>query len=155
MKAVLDYILGLGAAVFLPCIMIILGLCMKMKPKKAIVAGLTLGIAFTGMSLVLDFMFAAISPAANAFVENTGIHLNAIDVGWAPMSAIAWAWPYALTVFPIQIGLNLVMLIFGWTDTLNCDLWNVWGKILTATIVTAVCGSVQLGLLAAALQVII
>lgn len=155
MKAILDYILALGPSVFLPLIMIILGLCMKMKLKKAIVAGLTLGIAFTGMSVVLDFMFASISPAADAFVKSTGIQLNAIDVGWAPMSAIAWAWPYALTVFPIQIGINILMLVLGWTDTLNVDLWNVWGKILTATIVTAVCGSVTLGLIAAAIQVVI
>ncbi|MDQ0150133.1 PTS galactitol transporter subunit IIC [Eubacterium multiforme] len=155
MKAILDYILGLGPAVFLPLIMIILGLCMKMKVKKAITAGLTLGIAFTGMSVILDFMFKSISPAASAFVNNTGIHLNAIDVGWAPMSAIAWAWPYALTVFPIQIVINLVMLAFGWTSTLNVDLWNVWGKILTATIVTAVTGSVPLGLIAASIQVVL
>lgn len=155
MKAILDYILALGPAVFLPIIMITIGLCMKMKFKKAVVAGLTLGIAFTGMSVILDFMFASISPAANAFVESTGIQLNAIDVGWAPMSAIAWAWPYALAVFPIQIGINIAMLVFGWTDTLNVDLWNVWGKILTATIVASVCGSIPLGLIAASIQVVI
>ena len=33
---ILNYILGLGAAIFLPIIMIILGLCVKMKLKKAI-----------------------------------------------------------------------------------------------------------------------
>ena len=35
---ILNYILGLGAAIFLPIIMIILGLCVKMKLKKAIMA---------------------------------------------------------------------------------------------------------------------
>ena len=38
---ILNYILGLGAAIFLPIIMIILGLCVKMKLKKAIMACLT------------------------------------------------------------------------------------------------------------------
>ena len=57
---ILNYILGLGAAIFLPIIMIILGLCVKMKLKKAIMAGLTLGIAFTGMNVVLGFMFSSI-----------------------------------------------------------------------------------------------
>ena len=33
---ILNYILGLGAAIFLPIIMIILGLCVKMKLKKAV-----------------------------------------------------------------------------------------------------------------------
>lgn len=152
MSAIIHYILNLGAAVFLPIIMIILGLSMKMKPKKAIIAGLTLGIAFTGMSEIINFMFGAISPAASAFVKNTGIQLNAIDAGWAPMSAIAWAWPYALLLFPICIGINIVMLILGWTNCLNVDLWNVWGKIFTATLIAAVTGSIALGLVGASIQ---
>lgn len=152
---VINYILELGAAVFLPIIMIVLGLFMKMKPKKAIIAGLTLGVAFTGMNVILNFMFDSISPAATAFVENTGIKLNSIDVGWSPMSAIAWAWPYALLVFPLQIGINIVMLIFKWTNCLNVDLWNVWGKIFTATMVAAVTNSIPLGFIAAAVQVVL
>lgn len=155
MNDVFNYILSLGAAIFLPIIMIILGLIMKMKPKKAIVAGLTLGIAFTGMNVVLDFMFNAISPAASALVENTGIQLNAIDVGWSPMSAIAWAWPYALLMFPLQIVINLLMLGFGFTNCLNVDLWNVWGKIFTATMVAAVTGNIFLGFFAAIIQIIL
>ncbi|GLC31823.1 PTS galactitol transporter subunit IIC [Clostridium omnivorum] len=155
MSAIIHYILNLGAAVFLPIIMIILGLSMKMKPKKAIIAGLTLGIAFTGMSEIINFMFGAISPAASAFVKNTGIQLNAIDAGWAPMSAIAWAWPYALLLFPICIGINIVMLILGWTNCLNVDLWNVWGKIFTATLVAAVTGSIALGLVGASIQMML
>ncbi|MFL0167042.1 PTS galactitol transporter subunit IIC [Clostridium beijerinckii] len=153
--SVINYILGLGAAVFLPIVMIILGLCMKMKIKKAIIAGLTLGIAFTGMNVVLSFMFNSISPAASAFVQNTGIQLTSIDVGWSPMSAIAWAWPYAVLLFPLQIGINIVMLGLKLTDCLNVDLWNVWGKIFTATMVAAVTGNVFWGFVAAGIQVIL
>lgn len=155
MSQIVNYILSLGAAIFLPAIMIILGLVMKMKPKKAIIAGLTLGIAFTGMNVVLGFMFNSISPAASAFVKHTGIQLNSIDVGWSPMSAIAWAWPYALIMFPIQIAMNLAMLALKWTNCLNVDLWNVWGKIFTATMVAAVTGSVLLGFIAAGIQIFI
>ncbi len=152
---VLQYILGLGSAVFLPIVMILIGLVVKLKPKKAIIAGLTLGIAFTGMSVVLDFMFGTISPVATQFVENTGINLSTIDVGWTATAAIAWAWPYALLIFPLQIVINLVMLGFKWTNILNVDLWNVWGKIFTATMVSAVSGSIVFGFIVAALQVVL
>lgn len=155
MGTVINYILSLGAAIFLPVVMIILGLIMRMKPKKAIIAGLTLGIAFTGMNVVLGFMFGAISPAASALVKHTGIQLTSIDVGWSPMSAISWAWPYALLLFPIQIVINLVMLGLNLTNCLNVDLWNVWGKIFTAVVVSAVTGSVALGLVAASIQVVV
>lgn len=113
MGNIIQYILDLGAAVFLPLIMIIIGLAVKMKPKKAIICGLTLGIAFTAINVVLTFMFDTISPAASAFVTNTGINLKTVDVGWSPVASVSWAWPYALMVFPIQIGINLLMLAFG------------------------------------------
>lgn len=155
MDAVLHYILDLGAAIFLPLIMIILGLSMKMSVKKAVIAGVTLGVAFTGMNVVLGFMFNAISPAATALVEKTGLQLTAIDVGWSPMAAIAWAWPYALVLFPLQIGINIIMLGFKWTNCLNVDLWNVWGKIFIASMVAAVTGSLALGFVAATIQIIL
>lgn len=155
LKQIVDYVLGLGPSIFLPIIMIIIGLIIKMKPRKAILAGITLGIAFTGMSLVLGFMFDTISPVATKFVEITGIQLNTVDVGWAPMSAIAWAWPYALLMFPIQIAINLILLGFNFTNVLNVDMWNVWGKIFTATMVIAITGNLILGFIAAIIQIIL
>lgn len=152
---ILNYILGLGPAIFLPIIMVLIGLMMKMKLKKAIIAGMTLGIAFTSMNVILGFMFETISPVANEFVKNTGIQLNTIDVGWSPMSAIAWAWPYAIMMFPLQIGINILMITLNQTNVLNVDLWNVWGKIFTATMVVAISGNLILGFVAAAIQVII
>lgn len=151
---IINYILNLGAAIFLPIIMIIIGLIFKMPAKRAIISGITLGVAFTGMSLVLDFMFGTISPVAQALVERTGLQLNAVDVGWTPMSAIAWAWPYALLMFPIQIVVNLLLIGFKWTDTLNVDMWNVWGKIFTATMVNAISGSLIFGFVAAIIQIV-
>ena len=47
-----NFFLGLGAAIFVPIIIIIAGLIVKMKLKDAISAGITLGVAFTGMSML-------------------------------------------------------------------------------------------------------
>ncbi len=152
---ILNYILSLGAAIFLPIIMILLGLCVKMKVKKAIMSGLTLGIAFTGMNVILGFMFDTISPAAQALVTNTGLQLTAIDVGWSPIAAISWAWPFALFMFPVQIIINGIMLALRLTNVLNVDLWNVWGKIFVAAIVSYMSGSIILGFAAAIVQIIL
>ncbi|WP_218184423.1 PTS transporter subunit IIC [Thermoanaerobacter thermocopriae] len=72
LKTIIQYILDLGPSVFLPILMIIIGLIVRMKPSKAISAALTLGVAFAGMSVILNFMFDQISPAAQAFVKATG-----------------------------------------------------------------------------------
>ncbi len=125
-----------------------------MKFRNAFSSALTLGIAFIGMGVVLDFMFGAIGPASEAFVKNTGLELNALDLGWTPLAAISWAWQYAIIIFPMQIVINIAMLAFGWTNCLNVDLWNVWNKILTAVLVHGVSGSVPIALAVAAIQVV-
>lgn len=95
---VIKWILGLGAAIFVPIIIIIAGLIVGMKIKDAISAGITLGVAFTGMSMLIGFMSDAIGPAAKAMLTHTGINLPIVDGGWTTLSAIAWSWPYILNV---------------------------------------------------------
>ncbi len=151
---IIQYILDLGPAVFLPALMIVIGLIIRMKFKKAFTSALTLGVAFLGMGLVIGYMFQAVGPASEAFVQNTGLELNALDLGWTPLATIAWAWPYAFFIFPLQIVINIVMLAFGWTDCLNVDMWNVWNKILTAVLVLGVTGSLPAAFVVAAIQVV-
>ena len=125
----INVFLGYGPAVFLPVILIILGLVVGLKPAKAFRSGLTIGIGFTGIMLILQHLIGAqVGPAAQAMMNRTGLALNYFDIGWTPAAAIAWAWPVAVLMFPLQIAINLIMLFFGWTKTLNVDMWNVWVK---------------------------
>jgi Phosphotransferase system, galactitol-specific IIC component len=155
LQNVVNYILGLGAGVFLPMLMILIGLLFRMKLSKAFSAALTLGVAFVGMNVVIGFMTGALSPASQAFINNTGIQLTALDLGWTPNSAIAWAWPYAFLMFPLQIVINLIMLALGWTSCLNVDLWNVWNKIFTAVFVAYFTNSVLAAFVVAAIEVVL
>lgn len=156
MDNILNYILNdLGAHIFLPIVMLTVGLIVKMKFKDAFSSALTLGVAFIGMGTVIGFMFNSIGPASESLVRNTGIALNAIDTGWSPASTIAWAWPYAFFLFPIQILINIIMLAFNKTDTLNVDLWNVWGKVFTAALVSSLTGSIYIALVIAGIQVVL
>lgn len=147
--------LALGAPIVLPIIMIVIGLIFGVGFRKAFSAGLLLGVAFAGMNVILGFMFGTIGPVASAFVDATGIQLTAIDLGWTPNAAIAWAWPYAFLMFPLQIVINIVMLAFNWTQCLNVDMWNVWNKVLTGVLVSYVSGSVVAAFVVAAIQVVV
>ncbi|MCC9767178.1 PTS galactitol transporter subunit IIC, partial [Streptococcus agalactiae] len=130
------YILDLGAAVFVPFLMLIIGLCMKMKFRDAFTSALILGIAFTGMGILVNYIMTSMGAAANDLTKHTGLSLPAVDIGWPGAASISWAWPYAFLVFPLQLAINFVMLLLNQTKTLNVDLWNVWNKIFTAVIVT-------------------
>lgn len=153
LKTIINYILNLGAPVFVPFLMLIIGLCMKMKFKDAFSAALTLGVAFTGMNILIGFMMTSMGGAATALAQNTGINLPAVDIGWPGMASISWAWPYAFLLFPLQICINIVMLITDQTKTLNVDMWNVWNKIFTAVLVSYFTNNILFGFVAAAIAI--
>jgi len=152
LQSIVNYVLDLGPSVFVSAIMIVIGLIVKMKIKDAISAGITLGVAFTGMSMLISFMMNAIGPAANAMVTNTGIALPVLDGGWTTLATLAWSWPYSFVMFPLVIGVNILMLVLNKTNTINADMWNVWGKIFTAVCVTYVTGNVIIAFVIAAVQ---
>ncbi|UED86724.1 PTS galactitol transporter subunit IIC [Streptomyces profundus] len=145
-------LIDLGAPVFLAFILTAIGLIFRMKPTRAVSAGLTLGVALAGISLVVDYMIANVGAASQAFIENTGVTLSALDMGWPPALGLAWGWHFAFLMFPIQIVINLVMLAFRWTSCLNVDMWNVGNKVLTAFLVQHVSGQVWLGFVVAGAQ---
>lgn len=155
LASVFQGILDLGPAIFLPIVIIIIGLVVRMKFGKAFSSGLTLGVAFVGIGLIIDFMMGNVGAAAQQFATNTGIQLKALDLGWAPALGLCWQWKYAFIMFPVQIGINVVMLFFGWTDTLNVDMWNVANKIFTAFLAATVTGSAVIGFAVACGQIIL
>lgn len=152
---IFQYILDMGATVFVPIIMFIIGIVAKMRVKDAFSAALIFGVAFAGMNLVVDYMLGNITPAAKAFATNTGINLTSIDGGWTTGASITWAWKYAFLAFPVTILINILMLVFKWTKTLNVDMWNVWGKAFCAVMVTYISGNIYLAFLTVAIQVVV
>ena len=83
LSAVVDWIVGLGASVFLPIVMFIIGLIFGMKPGKAFKAGVMLGIAFTAINALNSALLTGtIAPVAQTAMENSGTGLEYIDVGW-------------------------------------------------------------------------
>ncbi|WP_320164443.1 PTS transporter subunit IIC [uncultured Trichococcus sp.] len=156
LQSIISFILNdLGAAVFVPLLMLIIGLSMKMKFSEAFSSSLTLGIAFTGMSILINYMMTSMGDAAQKLAQNTGLSLPAVDGGWPGMASISWAWPYAFLMFPLTIGINILLLMFNKTKTLNVDMWNVWNKIFTAVMISYITGNVLWGFVAASIQIIL
>lgn len=92
MQGFVDFIkafLDLGATVILPVAIFLLGLLFGQKPGKAFRSGLTIGVAFVGIFLVVDLLVKNLGPAAQGMVERLGVELSVIDVGWPATSSIA------------------------------------------------------------------
>ena len=152
MQAFVDFIqgfLGLGATVILPVAIMILGLVFGQKLGKAIRSGLTIGVAFVGIFLVIDLLTLNLGPAAQGMVERLGVDLNVIDVGWPATSSIAWASVVAAFIIPLGLVVNVIMLLTKTTKTMNVDIWNYWHYTFMAAVVYTVSGSIVQGLIAA------
>ncbi len=148
LKAVID---SLGATVVLPIIIFFVGLVLGAKPGKAFRAGITIGIAFIGINLVIGLMWGTLSDVAQAMVTNWNITRDIVDVGWPSAAAIAFGTDVGLWVIPIAILVNLVLLVFKVTKTLNIDIWNFWHFAFLGSMVYMVSDNFAYGLVASAL----
>ena len=155
LKTIVNYVLNLGAPVFVPLIMFIIATIAGLKLKKSVMAALTLGVAFSGMTLVVNYMMDSISPAAKAMSKIFHLSLNAIDAGWTGVAAITWSYKSAFLFFPLLLAINFVMLSFNWTKTLNVDMWNVWNKIFTYVVVLYFTHNAFYGFLVAGIQIVL
>ena len=155
-SSIFDFILNdLGSTIFLPALMMILGLLVGMKFLKSFSSAITFGVALAGMSLVIGYMTGAISPAAEAMTKSLGKTFNIVDGGWVTLASITWSWKYAFLLFPFQIGINLIMFVTRRTKTINVDLWNVWGKIFQCIVIKAITGSMVLGFVVAGVRIVL
>jgi len=153
--AFFDFIKNLGASVMMPIILCILGLILGAPFGKALRAGLTVGVGFVGLGLVTGLMGNNLGPAVQQMVTRYNLHLDTIDVGWVASAAIAFASQVGSFIIPIGIIVNVIMLLTKTTQTLDVDIWDYWHFAFTGALVQSLTGSLSMGLVAAALNMVI
>ena len=126
MEQVFSYILGLGAAVMMPIIFTILGMCIGIKFSKALKSGLLVGVGFVGLGVITGLLTSSLSPALSKVVEIYGLELNVFDMGWPAAASVAYNTTVGAFIIPVCLGVNLVLLLTKCTRTVNIDLWNYW-----------------------------
>ncbi|WP_035293878.1 PTS galactitol transporter subunit IIC [Clostridium sp. KNHs214] len=124
--SVVQYILNLGPTVILPLTITIVGMAFGQGFKKAFKSGITIGVGFVGINLVVGLLVNNLGPAAQQMVQRFGLQLNIIDMGWPAAAAISWASPVAAIMIPIAMAVNIVMLLTKTTKCMDIDIWNYW-----------------------------
>lgn len=126
MEAVFSYIIGLGAAVMMPIIFTVLGVCIGIKFAKALKSGLYVGVGFVGLSVITGLLTDSLSPALKEVVAIYDLNLAVFDMGWPAAAAVAYNTSVGAFIIPVCLGVNLVLLLTRCTRTVNIDLWNYW-----------------------------
>lgn len=152
---VITWILGLGASVMMPIIFTIIGTCVGLGFVKSLKSGLTVGVAFVGLSIVTTLLTDNLGPVINKIVELYGLNLNVLDIGWPAASQVAYSSQVGALVIPFGLALNVVMLLTKTTKTIAMDLFNYWHYAFIGALVYLVTNSFGWSLFIVAVNFII
>ncbi|MEQ9764843.1 PTS transporter subunit IIC [Streptococcus sp. ZJ151] len=128
-------IIDMGSGVVMLIVMTVLAMAFGVKFSKALEGGIKLAIALTGIGAIINILTGAFSESLQSFVENTGISLNIIDVGWAPLATITWGSPYTLYFLLVMLIVNIVMIVLNKTNTLDVDIFDIWHLSITGLLI--------------------
>jgi PTS system galactitol-specific IIC component len=131
----LNAFLDLGVPIVTPLMLFALSLVFRVPLGRAVRSAVTYGVGFIGIFTVLNLLLGALSSVATKLIENTGLQLEVLDVGWPVLAAVAFGVPTFVTVFFGVLLTNLVMFAFKLTKTLDIDFHNYYHWVLPATVV--------------------
>src|SRR5574344_3043 len=149
MENVFSYIIGLGAAVMMPIIFTVLGLCIGIKFGKALKSGLLVGVGFVGLSIVTALLTSSLGAPLKTMTEIYNLKLGIFDMGWPAAASVAYNTTVGAFIIPVCLGINLVLLFAGCTRTVNIDLWNYWHFAFIGAVVFFLTHSIGWGFFAA------
>lgn len=151
-----SFIQGLGVSVMMPIILTILGCALGAGFGKSLRAGLTVGIGFIGLNLVINSLLGTtLAPAVSDMVARFGLSLTTIDVGWPAAAAIAMGSTVGLVIIPLGLIVNIVMLLSNTTQTVDVDIWDYWHFAFTGALVAIVTDNMTFGIIAAVINMVI
>ena len=149
MEQVFSYIIGLGAAVMMPILFFILGVCIGIKPGKALKSGLLVGVGFVGLSVVTALLTSSLGAPLKDVTEIYGLQLRIFDMGWPAAASVAYNTTVGAFIIPVCLAINIVLLLCKATNTINIDLWNYWHYAFIGAVVYFATESIWYGFFAA------
>ncbi|MGI6587262.1 MAG: PTS galactitol transporter subunit IIC [Peptococcia bacterium] len=150
LKLVLDLF---GATILVPVVVFILSLFLKVETNKAFRGALYMGIGLAAFNIILGGLMGSLAPVVMEMVQNTGINLPTIDLGWPAAAMIVYANQIGLFYLLFGVAFDLFLFFIKWTDTFQpTDIWNYYQFVFWAAIVQFVTGSFALSILAAMLM---
>ena len=138
---IINTIIGLGASVMMPIIFFVVGLIFRMGIGKSFKAGMTVGVGFVGVNMVINLLLDNLGPASKARVNRLGLHLTTVDVGWPTASTVGWGTPIMVATVVGFLVINAIMVFCKLTKTIDVDIFNYWIFLQVGALVYAVTGN--------------
>jgi PTS system galactitol-specific IIC component len=125
-----------GAVIFVPIIIFIIALFLKVTPRKAFMSALSAGVGLQGFNLLVGAYSPIVTPIINRMVTDTGVNLPIADFGWQATSIIAYSTEIGMIFVGVAILIQILLFLTRFTNVFQAgDLWNnysymAWGSLL-------------------------
>src|SRR5699024_5907958 len=152
---IIDYFLDLGSTVFVPLVLIIIGLILGQGILKAIRSGIVVGIGFVGLNLAISLISDILEPAVKQITERFNLDLTVIviiDSGSGASECVTFSYFVCALIIPAVIILNLILLLLGFTKTMNIDIFNYSHYAFTGAVVHLITGNIVIAMGASLIQ---
>ena len=134
---------SLGVSVVMPIVLTILGVLFGAGFGKSLKAGLTVGIGFIGLNLVINqLMGTDLAGGVNAMVTRFSLSLSVMDVGWPAASAIAMGSIVGTIIIPLGLLVNVLMLLTNTTQTADVAFTGALVAIVTNNIAFGIAAAI-------------
>lgn len=149
---IVDYFLSLGSTVFVPLVLLVIGLILGQGVLRSIRSAVTVGVGFVGLGLAISLISTILEPAVNEIMQRFDFNLSVIDVGSGAAAGITFSTLVGALIIPAVFILNLVLLLVGFTKTMNIDIFNYSHYAFTGAVVHLMTGSIVLAMGASLIQ---
>lgn len=155
MQALSDIFGTFGSAIFVPVIIFVICLTLRVDLNKSFFSALNAGIGLTGFGWLINSYIPIIVPAVNAFVETTGINLPIVDIGWQATSVIAYATRAGMFFLGFGLLFQVILYLTKWTNVfIPGDLWNNYSYMFWGSMIYVVTNDILLAMACMFIQVL-
>lgn len=135
LSAVDHFFNAFGATIVVPIMIFIIALFLKVKPKTAIMSALYAGVGLTGFSWIIGEFTPVVTKIIRQMVDNVGIKLPVVDIGWQAGSLASFNSTVGLAFFVFGLIAEFLLFAVGITKVfMPSNLWNNFGFMIWGTL---------------------
>ena len=124
-----------GATVVVPIMIFIIALFLKVKLKTALMSALYAGVGLTGFSWIISEFTPVVTKIIHQMVNNVGIKLPVVDIGWQAGSLASFNSSVGLAFFVFGLIAEFILVAFGITEVfMPSNLWHNFGVVMWGTL---------------------
>ncbi len=132
---VIKYLIDIGPVIIIPGLLLLMGFFSTRNILKNLKNCLFIFLGMVGVSLFLTIFVNFFEPLTNTILINSLKEYEIIDTGWMLIETISLSSPILLYIILAVLSLNILMLFFRFTRTINIDLWSYWSFLLAGSII--------------------